>query len=373
MGDVHLAARSREAVGAALSELIRRHPEHEVILNGDSFDLSTDPPETPASDSVSRLMSTHAGVTEAIRHHLARGARLTFVVGNHDAALASAPVQAALRSAVGTDTARLGFAPWLVRRGGVHVEHGHLYDPDNAPTHPLAPWTLKTEPLGIALMRRFVAPSAMWEFAHGEETTPLAGLLRTFRTQKLRAPGKVFHYYRTAAALTREAGRQPGIDGERASGARAVSAYAEEVGVAPDALHALATASAVATHHRRGATFQRLYLDRSLATALLVAALGASAVGGGAGPGVAAVAASYLGFSVSRGTNRYRGLLETRLAEAATRIRGLTGAAQVVLGHSHRLALSDGYANPGSFAYPGQGPRRFVLVDPDGTTHLGEL
>jgi len=365
VGDVHLGEAAREPVGVDLARLIARFPEHEVLLDGDTFDLSIEPASRPPEECVTRILRHHPEARAALA-----SARVTFVAGNHDAAIAAPSVTAALRAELGAD---VPVAPWFVRRGSVHVEHGHLYDPDNAPTHPLARWTLATEPLGVALTRRFVAPTRSWEFFHGDETTPLAGLLRAFRLYGARAPLTVARYFATAAALVREAGHQPGVAEERATGARAVADFAREVGLDADALHELSLAAAGATHHRRGATFQRLYLDRSLASALLVLALGGAALGSGAGAGVAAVAASYLGFSVARGTNRYGGLLSRRLGDAAQRVRGLTGASLVVFGHTHRSAEHEGYLNPGSFAFPEGASRRYVLVERDGSARLAEL
>lgn len=367
VGDVHLAEAAREPVGEALATLLGRHPNHELVLNGDSFDLSTDPPERAPEESVARILASHPKARAALSGH---AAPLTFVAGNHDAAITKPAVVDALRAELG---ARVTVVPWIARRGPLHIEHGHLYDPDNAPVHPLAPFSPETEPLGVALTRRFVAPSGAWEFSHGNETTPLAGLLRTFRLYGLRAPLTVLRYYAAAAALTREAGHQPSVAEERAAGAKAVAEVASQLGLDADALHELALASLCATHLRRGATFQRLYLDRSLATLLLAAALIPALAGSSAGAGVAALAASYLGFSISRGTNRYRGLLEQRLDDAERRIRALTGAKLVVLGHSHRTVTRDGYLNPGSFAYPDTSARRYVEVDTDGTARLGEL
>lgn len=370
VGDVHLAEAAREPVGSALAALVANHPEHELVLNGDTFDLSADPPSRAPEESVASILSSHPRVQDALSAHLARGAPLTLVAGNHDAAIVRPAVIEALRARLG---AGLGVVPWLLRRGSVHVEHGHLYDPDNAPTHPLSPWSFETEPLGVALTRRFVAPSGAWEFSHGDETTPLDGLLRTFRVYGLRAPLTVIRYYATAAALTLAAGRQPGVAEEREAGAKAVSALARELSLDADALRALALASANATHHRRGATFQRLYLDRSLATVCLAGSLAAALLGSPAGAGVAALAASYLGFSITRGTNRYGGMLERRLAHAAARIRELTQATLVVLGHSHRTLSQAGHLNPGSFGFPDSGSRRFALVERDGSARLGAL
>ncbi len=102
-------------------------------------------------------------------------------------------------------------------------------------------------------------------------------------------------------------------------------------------------------------------------------ALGGALLGSSAGAGVAALAASYLGFSISRGTNRYGGVLAQRLEDAATRIRELTRAELVVMGHSHHAVSQAGYLNPGSFAFPDAGAPRFVLVETDGSSRLGEL
>lgn len=367
VGDVHLAVSARKPVSRALAALVEAHPDHEIVLNGDTFDLSSDPPGIAPGQGVTRILEAHPELRAALVRHVERGGRLTVVAGNHDAAVAAPEVTDALRRALGP---ALEVAPWFVRRGGVHIEHGHLYDPDNAPTHPLAPWSEATEPLGVALTRRFVSRAGVWDFAHGDETTPLDGLLRTFRLYGVRAPLKVLHYFVTAATLTREAGRQTGIAGEREVGARAVVDLARSTGVDPDALHALALAARAATHHRRGATFQRLYLDRSLATVVVLGALGAAALGSTAGAGAAALSAGYLGWSLSRGTNRYGGLLARRLADAAARIRELTAASWVVLGHSHRMEEQSGYLNPGSFAYPAGPARRFVAVGPDGRAEL---
>lgn len=362
VGDVHLARDRRTEVGEALARLVAEHAESEIVLNGDSFDLSIDPPGSDPAASIRAILDAHAAARDAIRAHVAAGLPVTFVVGNHDAALAEPTVTHALEEALGP----VNVAPWLLRRGPVHVEHGHVYDPDNAPIHPLAPWTLETEPLGVALTRRFVAPARAFDFAHSDETTPLAGFLRTFSLYGLRAPGVVFRYYATAAALTLEAQARKGLVDASREGARRVAELAGSSGIEEEVLHELAHGRPRPTHERAASAFTRLYLDRSLATLMLGLGLGALAFGGAAPVGVAAVSAAYLGLSIARGVNRYGGRLEKQLEGAARRVRALTGASTVIFGHTHRAWDSEGYLNAGSFAYPDSRGRGFVRVAPSG-------
>ena len=70
----------------------------------------------------------------------------------------------------------------------MHVEHGHAYDPDNAPTHPLVVPSVATEPLGVALTRRFLAPNRAFDFAHATEITPFEALARAARVFGTRMP-----------------------------------------------------------------------------------------------------------------------------------------------------------------------------------------
>ena len=78
--------------------------------------------------------------------------------------------------------------PWFIRRAGVHIEHGHFYDPDNAPNHPLSQWDHRTEPLGVALTRRFIAPNGAMMFAGAYQVTPMAGFMQVLSEYRLRAP-----------------------------------------------------------------------------------------------------------------------------------------------------------------------------------------
>jgi predicted phosphodiesterase len=365
--DVHLSPRASPAVARDLARLIAEHPGHEIVLAGDVFDLSFEPARKRPEEVLTELVRPLRELREALRSHLGRGDRVTLVAGNHDAATTMPEPKRALLDLLELGAeAPLGVTPWFVRRGGVHVEHGHLYDPDNAPTHPLAPWSADNEPLGIALTRRFLAPNGVYAFAHAHETTPLAGIARTFRLYGVRAPLLIVRYFATAIRICSEAGRQSALAEQRLEGARTIARFAEESGFDADLLHELSVARPTPTHHDAARTFMRLYFDRVIATLALGSAAAAAVAGSSAGAGLAAVSAAYLGFSIARGTSRYSGLPEERLRDAAHHIARETQAELVVFGHTHRQDDQPRYKNLGSFAYCGGAPRPYLLVDERG-------
>lgn len=354
----------------ALAALLRTHPEHEIVLAGDTLNLSLSPLDRTPAQSVREILEAHDELREALRERLLRGIEVVFLAGNHDAALVEDEVKRALAEGLGVaDDAPITIAAWFLRRGDVHIEHGHLYDPDNAPTHPLAPWTDETEPVGIALARRFVVRSGAHEFVHSHETTPLAGLLRVFRVYGPRAPAMVLSYFRAAAGICVRATKTERFQREQREGALRAEDFAKEVGVDADRVRELAVVRPSPTHHSAGKAFLRLYLDRVATTILLAISIGPLLAGSGTLGGVAAVSAGYLGFSIARGVNRYGGLLEERMREAASFIRERTGAKSVVFGHSHVKEDAPGYLNPGSFGYP-NGSRAWVHIDERGHAEL---
>ena len=133
--------------------------ELEVVLNGDLFDL--DAPQVPSSSSqanrkvselpeedtyeaqrsagpAARLMTAiledHPIVTESLGRVLSSGARVVVIPGNHDSQLAFSSVRVALAHALTqaskTSSPRLAFRSWFHQTpDGVHIEHGHPYDP----------------------------------------------------------------------------------------------------------------------------------------------------------------------------------------------------------------------------------------------------
>jgi hypothetical protein len=365
LSDAHLAPGDGRAVSCDLAQLVANHSRAEILLNGDTFTLSGESSEPASLQALGQLLDGHADLRSALRGHLAAGSPVTLIAGNHDAALmAPASRELILGRLELIAQAPLSVEPWFVRRNRLHIEHGHVYDRDNAPTHPLARWSLHSEPLGIALTRRFVVPNRAWGFAHAHETTFARGLWQALRWYGLRGPAIVARYYTTATVLWLEAGRESQIAGERAVGDQAVGGLAQRAGVPVECVRELLRAAPPPTHHRRWDMFMRLYLDRSLA--LLVTASAGALLAGPAPPaGLAAgvVGAGYLTASVLRSGNRYRGQLGPDLRAAAQRVAAVSGAECVVFGHSHREDEAPHYVNTGAFSCPTQRGRPYLVVD----------
>ena len=372
--DLHLSADASAGTVRDLASLLRNHPGHEFILAGDVFNLSWEAPGRSAVDAVLAIFSAFPKLGTAFRQHLSAGAPLTFIAGNHDAGLMGAELRGALLQKLELSTdAALSIAPWFVRRGGVHIEHGHFYDPDNAPAHPLAEWSPETEPLGIAITRRFVRPSGAHHFSHAHDTTPLAGIAKAFRVYGARTPLIIAEWFRVAGKLcleTRQAGR---FDAERSAGEAALLDFAQLVELDPEILRTLLEGGAVPTHRDFRKTFMRLYFDRVFASTGLLLSTAAYLAWKARAAGIAALLAGlYLIQSVQRTGNRYEDLPEERLRAAAQRVRELTGASAVIFGHTHHVDEVPGYANSGSFGYSQDG-RPYVRVAEDGVPRVQRL
>jgi predicted phosphodiesterase len=366
VSDVHLSHEGAAAPASALAELVQRHPGQEIVFAGDIFGLSSDPPKRDPIESVQSLLRAYPNLSRALREHLAAGAALTFLAGNHDAALSDERTRPALLSALElTPQSRIAIKPWFIRRGPVHIEHGHIWDPDNAPAHPLSTWSPATEPLGISLTRHFVARRKVWQFAHAHETTLLKGLQRAFQLFGAGAPLLVAQYFSASGAICAATLFDRGLRAEREQGARALSSVGEEAGVPEQALLKLLDAAPSPTHTAFQRTFLRLYFDRVFA--VLGLASGAACLLGGALPLGAALTAAgggYLTFNVKRSGARYSNQPIRLLRDGAEVVRDLTRAELVVFGHTHVPVSEPGYANAGSFGYPEVGSGRpYLIVD----------
>jgi UDP-2,3-diacylglucosamine pyrophosphatase LpxH len=371
--DLHLSADASGTVHD-LAQLIRANPGHELMLAGDVFNLSWEAPGRSAVEAVLALLSAHPELASALRGQLAGGGALTLLAGNHDAGLISAEIRDALLHKLElAPGAALEIAPWFVRRGGVHVEHGHFYDPDNAPAHPLAEWSPETEPLGIAITRRFVRPSGAHHFLHAHDTTPLAGIAKAFRVYGARTPLIVAEWFRVAGRLCLETRRAGRFDAEQQAGEAALSDFARLVDLDPEVLHALLDGGALPTHRNFQKTFMRLYFDRvSASMGLLLSGAAYVAWKSRAAGILGLLAGLYLIQSVQRTGNRYEDLPVERLRAAAARVRELTLAETVIFGHTHQVDEGNGYANSGSFGYSQHG-RPYVRVDDTGSARVERL
>jgi hypothetical protein len=233
--------------------------------------------------------------------------------------------------------------------------------------HPLASDLGKNEPLGIALTRRFLAPSGALWFKHQHHTTPLAGLVSCFKRYGTRAPKIVGHYFWVAAQLCLEARNTDAAIVQRREAQGRVSEFSEQVGVAPSALNALVEAMLPARHLDARDSFLRLYFDRTIPTAALAVTLPLALAGNAVATGVAFASAVTLALSLRGGVSRYDREAELRLQEGAHFVRELTDASHVVSGHTHVEATEDGYTNLGSFAFSRRDGHAYVLIDDSGT------
>jgi hypothetical protein len=207
VSDTHLGPATPKTLQRDLAELVRAHPGHEVILAGDVFDLSFAQTWRASTDLLRSLLEQSEDVMSALHAHVSRGDPLTIIPGNHDDALGVPEVRGLFTGKLAvSDAAPISVHRWFVRRGHCHIEHGHVYDPDNAPLHPLVEWDDATEPLGIALTRRFVAARGAMHFSHAQETTPVEAITNAFRVYGRRAPIMIVQYFHTALGLCAEAG-----------------------------------------------------------------------------------------------------------------------------------------------------------------------
>ncbi len=357
---MHLSVEPRPAIAGALCEWIAAHDGCEIIAGGDWFEFSA-VVEGDAPAMWRRVCAANPEVIAALRRHTARGGRLTLLAGNHDA-----PLCAAADEVICTlGPARCSVESWFVRRGDVHVEHGHLWDRDNAPLHPLADWSHATEPLGIALMRRFVARSGALDFAHAHDTTPVKGLARAFRLYGVRAPAVVVQYFSTAAALCFEAGKRRKLQALEAEalGRTRLLAHASAAGVHPSILESVLAGAPDPTHLRFYDTFMRLYFDRVIAGVAATTSASVAALMGAAplALGVLGVSSLYLAGSMRAGP-RYEGPVAA-LRQAAALVADALEARCVIFGHTHVPEQGDRYVNIGSFAYSAGRPYAAIRGD----------
>lgn len=367
VSDVHLSCDPNSSA-VALASLIDAHPEHELVVAGDLFDLAFDPPNKKPCESIEEILSCHVALCRSLAARLMRGVPVTLLAGNHDAQVAAPEAREGVCRVLGVPRdAPLATFPWFIRRAGVHIEHGHFYDPDNAPNHPLSLWNPSTEPLGVAMTRRFVAPNGAMMFAGAYQTTPLSGLMRVLTEYRLRSPLVIANYFAAAGGLCVRArtGRARML-AEARLGGEALDAHSTELGISVQVLEELLDEGARPTHHGFRDTFMRLYFDRIFAAFATTGGVFVAALGNLPGLWFAGLGALYLAASVKHQGSRYRDLPGERLRRAAERVRIATEASDVIFGHTHVEDVAAGYVNLGSFAFTRELGRPYAEISTEG-------
>lgn len=374
LGDLHLGPIAPAGAENALVALLDRHPDRELVCLGDLFDLSALPATPDPHSAVTRRLAAVPNLARALRQHLLGGSPVTLVAGNHDAELALPGMREALLEAMDLDaTFPLRVEPWWLQRDGLHLEHGHIWDPDNAPIHPLAPTVYVHEPLGIALTRQVLAPTGAFMFAHAHQTTPLAGLKRALSELGPRAPELIFRYFLAGASIFWEASCNGPARIQR-TGDRALETYAKRQAVSTELLEQLTNLRPRPRQASARAVFARLYLDRALATLVATSSLTVGLASAQASLLVlAATGALYLAMSKGDRAHQYSASFVERIRSAAQTIGPIVKAKVVVFGHTHVPEAVAGYVNTGAFGFPGIDGRPYLLVETDGSLVRGYL
>jgi hypothetical protein len=353
VADLHLSRGTPREVGRDFARLLERHADARVIVAGDLFDLATETAGMSRERAVEVVLETHPEIRRAMGRHLDRGGELWLAPGNHDPDLGRARSLEALLDAIGPSSrgrSRLRGTDWFFRVGGLHVEHGHVYDPDNAPAHPLI---LGSPSLGTHFCVEFLHPTQAHDYLLTNESTPGKLFLSAFQLYGRRGPQVVFRYFYAAfLALVQSGPLYRGTE-ERARGLVEQRPFAARAGVPEELVERLCALTAEPTLTSLRGTFARLYLDRALATVATAGGLLATLAGRRrSGAAAALLGAAALSLSWARGHDRYQGNVSTCLAAAAQRITDECAAELVVFGHSHREDEAPGYANTCSFAHP---------------------
>ena len=368
VSDVHLGHRRCDDVAADLARLSALHPGHEIVLDGDTFNLSCDPKGRDPAASAASMLAAHPVLVEALRGHLASGGTLTLIAGNHDPEVQLPAVRASLLGVLTNGAeADLDVEPWFITRGPVHIEHGHLYDPGNSPTHPLVVPSPRTEPVGIELTRRFVGPYDAWELLADQWAASNAdNLKRMFRHFGALAPIALLHYCGLLVFVCVKTMDRSRLTGDLALGEAALDAYSARSGVPKASLTALIEGRTRPIHFSVANTFLRFRLDGAIAALAIPAGI----LGGFARAGWGATAFTLgLGYLISARKNlAFRGAnhMPEELRAGAALARSQTNAATVIFGHTHIEDEARGYLNLGAFGDRPHPARTYVHVDENG-------
>jgi UDP-2,3-diacylglucosamine pyrophosphatase LpxH len=365
-GDLHLVRETPAEVIDDVVAVVREHAGERLAFVGDVFDLSADQPGVERGRALESAWEAQPRVRRALAEHVERGGELWLLGGNHDAALGQPELHTSTVASLGLDrpaAARVRSSPWFIRDGGLHLEHGHLFDPDNALEHPLSQ---AAHSLGVHFVERFIAPTGAYRYLNANDEMPLELLVSAFRWYGTRGPYVVFKYFDTAFRALLASGPFFPEDDSPESASTREARFVADHDVEPDLVASLRALGAEPTMTSLTATFQRLYLDRVSATLALTSGLAALASGRKrAAALLLGAGAAVMGASWALGYDRYGGSVPTLLERGAEAIRKASDAKLVVMGHAHQEADRPGYANTGSFAFPKGAPGRpYLVIEP---------
>lgn len=135
-----------DALAAFIGRISR--PGVTLFINGDFIDFPQIPPydvgpadhllwdEATSLHKLETALAAHPVSVDALRRFVQSGGRLSLHVGNHDLDLAWPGVQKRLYGAIGASGDTLQFRLTHAVYHGVHIEHGHMFTPENAPRTP---------------------------------------------------------------------------------------------------------------------------------------------------------------------------------------------------------------------------------------------
>ena len=363
LADLHLVRDALGAVSGQVAALVRANPGARIVFAGDLFDLPASHPRLTGARAVREVLGIHAELCRALAIHVDQGGELLLLGGNHDAEVGAAELREGFLDALGPTPegrARVRISPWFFREGWVHFEHGHHYDPDNAPGHPLV---LGSASLGVHFVEQFIAPTGAHHYLQTNDDTPLKLFVASFTRYGKRAPYVIYRYFHTAIGAMLKSGPLYRAGAEARLGRDRGAGFAEEIGIPAAMIDELYALGATPTLESFSRTFTRVYFDRVVASLTMLSGLGTAGLGARKpGAVIFGLGAAMMGASWANGHNRYGGTVPELLAESARAVAAATGARLVVFGHTHREALSEGYANTGSFAFPGKSPGRPYLT-----------
>lgn len=362
LADLHLMRRTPAKLTRDIVSFVDGQRGNRIVFAGDLLDLSAESDRVPSEKGIAEVLGAHPIIRRAFGEHLDHGGELWFVAGNHDAEVAAADFRSSILSSIGTRVAReeqVRATPWFFHEAGAHIEHGHLYDPDNAPAHPLSP----CPSLGVHFVEEFIAKTGAHAYLNKNDGTPLNMFLSSFKLYGPRAPYVIARFFSTSfGALLKSGPFFRALEREK-EGARHELRFAEEADVADEVIRALLDGRPLPTLASMKRTFLRLYLDR-VAASLGILGGATYLLSGKRGRGALLLSLGLLGMfaSWSRGRNRYGGGVVRNLEEGAHRVGEITGAKFVIFGHTHREITGERYANTGSFAFPSGSPGRPYLM-----------